>query len=222
MGTSAARKAPRGRGWRQAKAAASRYLAPDGGQAVAAGEVVRRYLLAVAGAVPTLEGGLAAAFGLTRRVAQDLGHFWQHNPKGTVTKEAATLEAHVLAQRWLPPAGDLEWAAARTALVAVLQEHLAAGAGGREIPGAAEVVRDFLARTVSLRLYLDLGEALEAAAWGAADLQAGQEAFTQAAAQGLAVSASPEPENWLQFPGWLWVSRSLAGLLTISEAKSGP
>ncbi len=227
MGTSTARRAPSSRVWRQAKTAATRYLAPESGPAVPAREVVRRYLTAL-GESPAAEGGFPAAFRLTRQAAQELGHFLAELQAGrSLADEAAApaltpaVRAHALAAAWLPPDGSLEGAAARTALVSVLQEILGPHAAGREMR-PSEAVRDFLARAVATRLSLDLGEVLEAAATSAGALKAGQSGLTAAVAGGLAALPPAPASGWRQLAGWTWITQALQGLLASLPPEPPP
>jgi hypothetical protein len=79
-------------------------------------------------------------------------------------------------------------------------------------------VRRFLAQAFHLRLALDLGESLEAAAPGYSQLRQGLNGL--AGCIGLAATApQPEaaprtPEHWLGLPGWTWVTGVLEGLMT--------
>lgn len=230
MGTSAARRAPSSRVWRQAKLAATRYLASESGGAVPAREVVRRYLTALAETAAEAEDGFLTAFRLTRKAAQELGAFWEQRQTGQSlegesdgqqTGLPAALQAHALAGAWLPPDGSLEEAAARATLVSVLQDRLAPPAGGRELPPAA-VVRDFLSLAVATRLSLDLGEGLEAAAASAGALRSGQAELTETVAAALATAAGPPPSGWLTLAGWTWVTRALQRLLTVLATESPP
>ncbi|MGA8139616.1 MAG: hypothetical protein WB948_02945, partial [Desulfobaccales bacterium] len=86
------------------------------------------------------------------------------------------------------------------------------------IPEAARLVRRFLGDAFSLRLLLDLGESLEAAAPGFSPLRQGTieiSRWIEQAAADPSLAAPPlrSPEDWLGLPGWTWVTRVLQGLL---------
>ncbi|MGO9622335.1 MAG: hypothetical protein ACLPT6_13140 [Desulfobaccales bacterium] len=239
MGTSSARRGPTGPFWRLAKRAASRYLSPGTAGRVSAREVAARYVAALGeGAVPPDPAGALAAFRLTRRVAQNLGAFycqaasqgWPVALNAWGLKEAAGEEviavpAHSLSAALEIPGGGLEQAVAHTALVGLLLKNPPGGRGGGvfvpvpvPVPEAARLVRRFLGDAFSLRLLLDLGESLEAAAPGFSPLRHGSLEISrwieQAAADpGLAAPPLRSPEDWLGLPGWTWVTGMLQGLL---------
>jgi hypothetical protein len=75
MGTSAARRGPRGPRWSLARRAATRYLAGEESGLPAVRELAARYVAALE--ETALEEGrdLLGAFRLTRKVAQNLGDF---------------------------------------------------------------------------------------------------------------------------------------------------
>lgn len=208
MGTSSARRPPSGRLWRAAKTAAGRYLAA-GAEAVSAQEVVQRYLAALLPAGK--EEGQPAPFRLARQVAQELGAFWEEQGADFAasghSRLAVLARSQALAETWLPDDGSLESAVCRNALITVLTAHLP-----RATPGATQVVRDFLAQVVAARLYLDLGETLEAAAGSRARLEEGWQGLRQAAAATLALPEPPPPGAWRRLAGWLWITRVLEGL----------
>jgi hypothetical protein len=210
--------------WRRAKGTATRYLSPAAGGGVSAREVAARYLAALA-ETPG-QGDRLAAFRFTRKVAQDLGAFWQEvNTRGF----EAVLAEHGLAPltqgspEMLAPGvsvvlagsgGGLEEAVVQTA-VALVVRHAATSPGQ---PDPALVVRRFLATVVRLRLTLDLGEPLEAAAGsygrlrdGLGRLQAVLEAATAAA--GTPAEPPATPGHWRGLPGWTWVTEIMTGLL---------
>ncbi len=225
MGTSSARRGPTTALWRAAKGSATRYLSPGAGGEVSAQEVVSRYLAALT-ETPG-QGEALAAFRVTRKVAQDLGALGQ--------EAAARGWKAALAGRGLaslaggPPGllapgvagvlagngGGLEEAVVRTALALVVGET----AQSRERMEPAQLVRRFLVTAVHLRLALDLGEPLEAAAGsyerlrdGLSRIKARIEAGTLAAK-----AASPAPPDtpglWQGLTGWTWVTEIMAGLL---------
>ena len=227
MGTSSARQAPTGRLWRLAKGAATRYLSPESAGTVEAREVAARYLAALGeGSGPEIANALAA-FRLTRKVAQNLGAFCCQADSGgwpearaawglTDWPEEPSARAQALGIALGDGGGGLEQAVAHTALVGVWLDLPAPGAGPK--PEAAMVVRRFLAAAFHLRLALDLGESMEAAAAGFSPLRQGLKEI--AARVGQAVEAAqPEaaapllPQHWLGLPGWTWVTQLLADLL---------
>jgi hypothetical protein len=111
--------------------------------------------------------------------------------------------------------GGLEEAVVQTSVALVV--HLAVTSPDR--PDPALVVRRFLATVVRLRLALDLGEPLEAAAGsygrlqdGLDRLQAVLEAGTAAAA-GAPSEPPATPGHWQGLPGWTWVTEIMTGLL---------
>ena len=167
-----------------------------------------------------------AAFRFTRKVGQDLGAFWQEvetrgweaalegrglaPPVGVDAEMLAPGVAGVLAGN----GGGLEEAVVRTALGLVIRE--ARQSRGR--PEAAKLVRQFLATAVYLRLALDLGEPLEAAAGGFGRLRDGLGRIkalieTGAAAAGAAAECPATAGHWQGLTGWTWVTAVMAGLL---------
>ncbi len=239
MGTSSARRGPTGPFWRLAKRAASRYLSPGTAGRVAAREVAARYVAALGeeSGPPDLAGALAA-FRLTRRVAQNLGAFYcQAASRGwpaaldawglkeAAGEEAAAVPAHSLSAALELPGGGLEQAVAHTALMGLLLQQPPGGRGAGDfvpvpvpVPEAARLVRRFLGDAFSLRLLLDLGESLEAAAPGFSPLKQGSleiSRWIEQAAADPSLAAPPlrSPEDWLGLPGWTWVTGMLQGLL---------
>ena len=99
--------------------------------------------------------------------------------------------------------GGLEEAVVRTALALVIGEAIQA----RERPEPAQLVRRFLATAVHLRLALDLGEPLEAAAGSGSWLRDGLDrikALIEADAATLAAASEiPETHRSLAGPGGL-------------------
>lgn len=227
MGTSSARQAPTGRLWRLAKGAATRYLSPANAGALEAREVAARYIAALGEEGGPGLAGTLAAFRLTRKVAQNLGAFCCQADSGggpaaraawglTDWPEASPALAQSLGTA-LGAAGDgLEQAVAYTAIVKVWLDLPAPGAGPK--PEAATVVRRFLAAAFHLRLALDLGESMEAAAAGFSPLHQAMQGIAERV--GLAAEAArPEttapllPQHWLGLEGWTWVTQLLADLL---------
>ena len=210
--------------WRSAKGAATRYLSPGAGGEVSAREVVSRYLAALE-ETPG-QGEALAAFRVTRKVAQDLGAFAQ---EVAARGWEAALAGRGLAplargpQELLAPGvsgvlagsgGGLEEAVVRTALALVVRGAVQSQAR----PDPAQVVRTFLVTAVHLRLALDLGEPLEAAAGSYARLRDGLDrikALIEADSAPLtAVSEIPETAgHWQGLAGWTWITELMAGLL---------
>jgi hypothetical protein len=118
---------------------------------------------------------------------------------------SAALEAH---------GGGLEQAVAHTALMGVLQNLPLAPSQAEE---PASQVRRFLVEAFGLRLALDLGESLEAAAPGISALRqglTGLAAWIERAARLPDLPPAPlTPEEWLGLPGWTWVSSLLTELI---------
>ena len=225
MGTSSARRGPTTGLWRVAKGSATRYLSAAAGDEVSAREVVSRYLAALA-ETPG-QGEALAAFRVTRKAAQDLGALGQ--------EVAARGWDAALAGRGLAPlaggppellapgvagvlagnGGGLEAAVVRTALALVVGE----AGQSREGMEPAQMVRRFLITAVHLRLALDLGEPLEAAAGGYERLRDGLSRIKAVIAAGAAAAdaappAPPEtPGLWQGLTGWTWVTEITAGLL---------
>lgn len=210
--------------WRAAKGAATRYLSPAAGSEVSAREVATRYLAALA--ETSGRGDRLAAFRFTRKAAQDLGAFWEEvNSRGW----EATLAEHGLTPLTQEPpemltpgltalvagrGGGLEEAVVQTAVALVVRSALFSAAR----PDPALVVRRFLATAVRLRLVLDLGEPLEAAAGGYERLRAGLDrlqAVLEAETAGAAAPSAPPaaPEHWRGLPGWNWITEIMTGLL---------
>jgi len=224
MGTSSARRGPTTRLWRRAKGTATRYLSPTAGGEVSAREVAARYLAALA-ETPG-QGDRLAAFRFTRKVAQDLGAFWQEvNTRGW---EAVLAERGLAPLTQGPPeilatgvsavvagsGGGLEEAVVQTSVALVVR--LAVTSPDR--PDPAQVVRRFLATVVRLRLALDLGEPLEAAAGSYGRLQAGLDRLQAVLEAGTTAAGAPAkppatPGHWRGLPGWTWVTEIMTGLL---------
>jgi len=224
MGTSSARRGPTTGLWRAAKGAATRYLSPAAGGEVSAREVVVRYLAALE-ETPG-QGDRLAAFRFTRKVGQDLGAFCQE-------VETRGWEAALEERGLAPPArgaaemlalgvsgvlagngGGLEEAVVRTALALVIRE--ARQSRGR--PEAAQMVRQFLVTAVHLRLALDLGEPLEAAAGSYGRLRDGLGRIKAligagAAAAGAASEYPATSGHWQGLTGWTWVTEVMAAML---------
>jgi hypothetical protein len=224
MGTSSARRGPTTGLWRLAKGAATRYLSPGGEGVVGAREVVARYVAALEEAPG--QGDRLAAFRLTRKVGQDLGALWQEAQargweatleerglarlaRGTVEMLAAGVSGVLAGSR-----GGLEEAVVRTSLALAIRPALQSP----DRPEPARMVRQFLATAIHLRLVLDLGEPLEAAAGGYGRLRDGLsriKAWIEAGAPGAGVASEPPatPGHWQGLPGWTWVTDLMADWL---------
>jgi hypothetical protein len=226
MGTSAARRAPTGRLWRLAKGAATRYFSPAGGAAVTAGEVTARYLAALREGGEQGGAGPLAAFRLTRKVAQELGALasraasrgWAGALKDLGLEESAPGPPEVLAQGLAGALagmeGGLEAAVARAALTEVLARSAYRSEGPFGDAEAAPLVRRFLVTALHLRLALDLGEPLEAAAADYQRFQRGMAGLRDSltAASGAVSDPPRRPQDWQGLPGWTWATRELEAL----------
>jgi hypothetical protein len=111
--------------------------------------------------------------------------------------------------------GGLEEAVVRTALALVLQPALPAPAR----PAADHLVRQFLATALHLRLVLDVGESLEAAAPDSGSLQAGLDwirVWIETGALAAPVSAAPPATaaHWQGLMGWVWITEIMAAMLS--------
>jgi hypothetical protein len=233
MGTSSARRGPTTGLWRAAKGAATRYLSPAAGSEVSAQEVVARYLVALE--ETTGPGEALAAFRVTRKVAQDLGALWQEaatrgveaalEAKGLapLAREPVDMLAPGIAGALAGNGGGLEEAVVRTALALVLGPAVTS----QDRPDPAQVVRQFLVTALHLRLALDLGEPLEAAAGSSGGLRDGLsriKAVIEARAQAASARSQPpaNPGLWQGFTGWTWVTEVMAGLLKNLEPGEPP
>ncbi len=224
MGTSSARRGPTTALWRVAKGAATRYLSPEGGGAVTAQEVVARYLAALE-ETPG-QGDRLAVFRFTRKVAQDLGALgeevkaqgWERSLQERGLAPLAHSDAALMAQGvsgvLAGGGGGLEEAVVRAALALVLRPAMHS-----QIKVApANLVRQFLATAVTLRLALDLGESLEAAAGSYTRLKDGMKHLEELIESDvLRAEGQSEPpadtEHWQGLPGWTWVTEMMAALM---------
>jgi hypothetical protein len=224
MGTSSARHGPTTPLWRVAKGMATRYLSPEGQGAVEAREVVARYLTALT--ETSGQGNQLAAWRVTRKAAQELGALahevqvrgWEAALAERGLVPPAPGDAAMLAQEvsgdLAGSGGGLEEAMVRTSLALVLLQ--AAASGGT--PEPAQLVREFLATSLYLRLALDLGEPLEAAAGGYRRLREGLTRIKATIETGMAATSPPgeppgTPVQWQGLPGWTWVTEIMAALL---------
>jgi hypothetical protein len=210
--------------WRSAKGAATRYLAPAAAGEVSAREVVARYLAALEETPGA--GEALAAFRVTRKAAQDLGALgqevaargWglalQDRGLAALAREPAELLAPLVSGVLAGSGGGLEEAVVRTSLALVIRPAYQS----QDPPEPAQVVREFLVTALHLRLALDLGEPLEAAAGGYGRLREGLSRIKAVIEAGaLAASAPSEPPatsgHWQGFTGWSWVTEFMAGLM---------
>ena len=94
----------------------------------------------------------------------------------------------------------------------------------RDRPDPAQIVRQFLVTALHLRLALDLGEPLEAAAGGFGRLRDGLSRIKAVIEAGA--GAPPEPPAtsslWQGFTGWTWVTEVMAGLMRNLEQGDPP
>ena len=219
--------------WRSAKGAATRYLSPGAAGEVSAREVVARYLAALEEAPGP--GEALAAFRVTRKVAQDLGALWQEvaargwglalKDRGLapLAREPADMLAPGVAGVLAGSGGNLEEAVVRTALALVIGP--AVQSQDRLEP--AQVVRQFLVMALHLRLVLDLGEPLEAAAGSSGRLREGLSRIKAVIEAGALAAGAPSeppatPSHWQGFTGWTWVTEVMAGLMQNIEQGDPP
>jgi len=224
MGTSSARRGPTTGLWRAAKGAATRYLSPAAGGEVSAREVVARYLAALEEAPG--QGDRLAAFRFTRKVAQDLGAFWQEvqtreweaalKERGLapLAREPAQMLASGVSGMLVGSGGGLEEAVVRASLALVIRQAVPP----QDRPEPAQMVQRYLATAVHLRLGLDLGEPLEAAAASYGRLRDGLsriKALIEASASAAGGPSAPPatPGHWQGLTGWTWVTDLMAGLM---------
>jgi len=224
MGTSSARRGPTTRLWRAAKGAATRYLAPESGGAMTAREVVAKYLAALE-ETPG-QGDRLAVFRFTRKVGQDLGAFWAEVHSRGIEKVLldrglaplaegdAALLAPGLSGVLAGSGGGLEEAVVRMALAVVLRRAMQSG--NKVAP--AQVVRQFLAAALSLRLVLDLGEPLEAAAGSYGRLKNALAQIKKLIENEVPwEDIQPEPPttsaHWQGLAGWTWVTEMMTALM---------
>ena len=224
MGTSSARRGPTTALWRAAKGATTRYLSPEGGGELNAREVVARYLAAME-ETPG-QGQRLAVFRFTRKVGQELGAFgeeakargWERSLQerglAPLVHGEVTMLAQGLSGVLAGSGGGLEEAAVRTALALVLRSALQS----KDRMKPAQMVRQFLATAVTLRLALDLGEPLEAAAGSYGRLKHGLTHIKQLIevnVPGETDQTAPptSPDHWQGLAGWIWVTEIMAALL---------
>jgi hypothetical protein len=224
MGTSSARRGPTTGLWGAAKGAATRYLSPGAGGEASAREVAARYLAALE-ETPG-QGEALAAFRVTRKVGQDLGALGQEvaargwglalKDRGLASLAPGPPEMLALGVSGVlaGSGGGLEEAVVRTALTLALRRAVQS----QDRPEPAQLVRQFLVTAVYLRLALDLGEPLEAAAGSYTRLRDGISRI-EALIEASAGAAGPPPEppatpgHWQGFAGWTWVTEVMAALM---------
>jgi hypothetical protein len=85
-------------------------------------------------------------------------------------------------------------------------------------PEPTRLVRQFLAAAVHLRLALDLGEPLEAAAGSYGELRDGLSRIQAVIEAGASTAGAPSqppatPGHWQGLTGWTWVTEVMAALL---------
>jgi hypothetical protein len=224
MGTSSGRRGPTTALWRAAKGAATRYLSPGGGGKLNAREVVAQYLAALE-ETPG-QGDRLAVFRFTRKVGQELGAFWEEvNARGwesglqdrglaPLIHSDALLLTQGLSGVLAGSGGGLEQAVVRTALGLVLRR--ARQSGDQATP--AQMVRQFLVTVVTLRLALDLGESLEAAAGSYGSLKEGFNNIKQLIEVNVPwadgqIAPPTTREHWQGLAGWIWVTEIMAALM---------
>ena len=207
-----------------AKGAATRYLSPAAGGEVSAREVAARYLAALA-ETPG-QGEALAAFRFTRKAAQDLGALGQEAAArrwGLALKDRGLAPLAQGPPEMLAPGvsevvagtgGGLEEAVVRTALALVVREAVQS----QDRPDPAQMVRQFLVTAVHLRLALDLGEPLEAAAGSSGRLRDGLSRIKAVIEAGSAAAGVPPeppatPGHWQGLTGWTWVTEVMAALM---------
>jgi hypothetical protein len=208
-------------------------MSPGASGEVSAREVVARYLAALSETPGA--GEALAAFRVTRKAAQDLGALWQEvaargwgvalqeGGLASLARESADVLAPGLSGVLGGSGGGLEDAVVRTALALVIGPALQS----RDRPEPAQVVRQFLVTALHLRLALDLGEPLEAAAGSSGRLRGGLNRIKAVIETGAgALDAMSEPPAtsglWQGFTGWSWVTEVMAGLMGNLELGDPP
>jgi hypothetical protein len=191
---------------------------------VSAREVAARYLAALE-ETPG-QGDRLAAFRVTRKAAQDLGAFCQEVKArgwdGALKDRGLAPLARGPAEMLAPgvsgvlagSGGGLEEAVVRTALALVIRQAVQS----QDRPEPAQMVRQFLVTGVHLRLALDLGEPLEAAAGGYGRLRDGLGRIKAVIEAGASTAGAPSeppatPGHWQGLPGWTWVTEVMAALM---------
>jgi hypothetical protein len=223
MGTSSARRGPTTALWRAAKGAATRYLSPESGGELNAREVVARYLAALE-ETPG-QGDRLAVFRFTRRVGQELGAFWEEvnsrgreqalQGRGLAPLAHGTMQmlAQGLSRVLVGSGGGLEEAVVRTALALVVRPTVE----GENRVEPAHLVQQFLTTALYLRLALDLGEPLEAAAGNFRRLKDGLDHIKILIEANIPADGQSAPpatlEHWQGLQGWTWVTATMTDLM---------
>jgi hypothetical protein len=188
-------------------------------------EVVARYLAAVE-ETPG-QGEPLAAWRVTRKAGQDLGALaeevrnvgWEAalTARGlaAAAPETPELLAQGLSELLAGSGGGLEEAVVRTSLALVVRPEVKSAAR----PAPAHLVARFLATALFLRLALDLGESLEAAAGGYERLRVGLGRIrawieAQSPGPGEPSEALVMAGHWQGLAGWTWVTEGLTTLMT--------
>jgi hypothetical protein len=199
-------------------------------------EVVARYLAALKETSGGEGQDLLAAFRLTRKVAQNLGDFWdQASSQGGPAALDFLGLAHLPGQSWenLAPSlsaalggsgGGLEEAVTRASLSETMRRRLppdgqlifTSGKSFVSVPPPAQVVQEFLATALYMRLGLDLGESLEAAASSYSHLKSGLRNLKESIekAKGRGPGEPPATGQWSGLAGWTWVTGTLEALIS--------
>jgi hypothetical protein len=205
-------------------------MSPEGGGELNAREVVARYLAAL-NETPGL-GEHLAVFRFTRKVGQELGALWQeidlrgkeqvfHNRGLAPLAHGDTgMLAQGLSAALTGGGGGLEEGVVRTSLTLVLRRAVQS-----EGTAPAQLVRQFLATSVYLRLALDLGEPLESAAENFNRLKYGLnqlKELIEANVQGAEGWSEPPatPEYWQGLQGWTWVTKTMTALVNKFESAN--
>ena len=199
-------------------------MSPGAAGEVSAREVAARYLAALAEAPG--QGDRLVAFRVTRKAAQDLGALGQevaargwglalkNRGLASLAQEPPEMLALGVSGVVAGSGGGLEEAVVRTALTSVVRQAIQA----QDRPDPAQMVRQFLVTAVHLRLALDLGEPLEAAAGSSGRLRDGLSRIKVVIEAGAgAAGAPPEPPatpgHWQGLTGWTWVTEVMAALM---------
>jgi len=193
MGTSAARKAPVGRLWRNAKSFASRFAAGQEASAPRVGEVVARYIAALRESSGTQERGQGEPImaDVTRTAVHLSGFYrdWEQSGWETaLARQGVNLSARPTLPEIIPALLDrlagagarLGEAVARAALIehfrgffgAEGNSHQTGVTAGVRCPEPTAGIRSFLGLAIYRKIISDLGEPLE---FQAATIQRGIE-----------------------------------------------
>ena len=190
-------------------------------------EVVRRYIAALQETSRAQGQDLLAGFRLTRKAAQCLGEFGDLVAGSGLAAALESLGLKDLAllppeeaipgltQTWVEEQGILEASVAGTALATCLGRALTSDPSTVSKVDGPSLVRSFLAIVLYQRLAFDLGESLEAAATGWPEYLQGLVRLEEelAAATIEVPDNPPEAGQWRGLAGWLYVTRTLEGVL---------